>query len=211
MLREFNQIFNGAFIRAIAGIRDVGEVIFAIVGNPNGGSLYNKESDDVWVHSQDPTPAAPSGMDTSRLFFPLNALFRLPKKGDAGIVLRPRRLAGPGHGLLLHGDGGGPDNAQVPDWLDENTCGVAVDENTFKIESGQTIHANGDDYSAFNTEDFDTDLDSFLATVGGITPLPTTLPQCAAALATIIGAANDFATAKAANSAYKSGKLKHGR
>lgn len=136
MLRGLEQVLTGAWVRSVAAIRDVGEIFYAIVGDPDGGDTCNMDgANDVWVHSQDPTPAEPTGKITARQFFPLNAFFRLPKKGDAVVVLRPKNVDGPGHGLQLHGDGGGPDNGQVPNWLDDSTCGISVDKETFKIET----------------------------------------------------------------------------
>lgn len=74
---------------------------------------------------------------------------------------------------------------------------------------GQVVSVNGTDYSLPTWDTFSDDLDSFLATVSGITP-PTTLLQVAAAIATIITAAADFASAKATAMNYKSTKAKNG-
>jgi len=128
MLPDLRNVLTGAWIRAVAGIRDVGEIIKARIGNDEGAHFGKDGTDAVWVESQD--VLTETGRITDRLFFAANALFRLPRSGDLIMSLHPGDARGPGNGLALHGDGHG----QVPDWLDEQTCGISIDKEHFRID-----------------------------------------------------------------------------
>jgi hypothetical protein len=100
-------------LRAIAGIRDAGELLLAAVRNIDGGDHVDDQgSADIWVHYEDSLTGAPG---IARLFVPGNILFALPDADDTVMVARGRDAGGPGVPYLLHGDAG--DASRVPTWL----------------------------------------------------------------------------------------------
>jgi hypothetical protein len=221
MLRQLRGVFNGAMLRTVAGIVDVGEAVLAFFGDPDGGDhvAIADDKSDVWVRGQDASQDPPTRAGAARLFIPMNMLFRLPKKDESYLKVRGANADGPGKPYAFYGDCGAQN--QVPDWLDSDNAGIKCPETlhlesekdvTLTAGSGRTVAANGDGFSGFNTEDFDTDLDAFLSTVAGIATPVVSLPQCAAALNTIIAAAIAWQSAKAAhtNPNYRSTKFKHG-
>lgn len=104
---------TGAAVRAIAGMRDVGEAFLAKVGAVDGGDHLDTDGDaDVWVHYEDALSGMPG---VARLFVPGNILFAVPDEDDTAMVVRGRDAHGPGAPYLLHGDAG--DATRVPGWL----------------------------------------------------------------------------------------------
>lgn len=136
MLRELEQVFNGAMIRAIAGIVDVGEALLVHFTDPDGGKVYDIESDksDVWLHSQCSTDDVPTGKVTSRQYIPQNMLWNLPADGEAGIVVRGKDAGAPGTSFAFYGDAGTAN--QVPSWLDDSNAGISH-KKTVHVESTQ--------------------------------------------------------------------------
>lgn len=129
-------------LRAVAGIVDMGELVLATFGDPDGGGVATVADDksDVWVEGQCATDDVPTGKETSRLFIPMNMLFRLPKAGESYIIARGKDAAGPGKSYALYGDCGAAN--QVPGWddgtnLDANNPGIFLPE-------GMHIESTGD-------------------------------------------------------------------
>jgi hypothetical protein len=107
------EIFSGPMIRALTGIRDVGEAILARVRNADGGPHTNTDGDaDVWVHTVDELTGMPV---LGRLHIPGGILFALPEAEDTCLVVRPRDAHGPGMAYVVHGDGG--DASRFPAWI----------------------------------------------------------------------------------------------
>lgn len=130
-------MLTGPVIRAIAGIKDLGELILAYVGNPENGPVAEIASDmsDVYVHVIDAMSDLPI---IGRLFSPGNIFWRLPKDGDSCMVLRGQDAHGPGVPYVLHGDGATAGTAAVPSWLGPNDCGISSPEN-FHLDSGNKV------------------------------------------------------------------------
>lgn len=167
MLRELEQVFNGAMIRAIAGIVDVGEALLVHFADPDGGKVYDIEPDksDVWLHSQCSTDDVPTGKVTSRQYIPQNMLWNLPADGEAGIVVRGKDAGAPGTSFAFYGDAGGAN--QVPSWLDDNNCGIShkkrvhVESTNDQVDlTGTVVNVNGTDYWLLKTDTFLSDFAS---------------------------------------------------
>jgi len=128
---DLSQVLTGAYIRTIAGIRDLGEIIAAYVTHPEGGSVTTIAPDrsDIYVKIIDAISDAPI---IGRLFTPLNIMFRLPLNNDNVMVARGQDTHGPGASLVMHGMGGTANT--VPPWLDANNSGIYLSEG-FLIES----------------------------------------------------------------------------
>ena len=168
-LREF---FTGPVIRAIAGIRDAGEVILAKVVNLDGGDHLDTEGDaDMCVHYQDALSGMPG---IARLYVPGNLLFGAPIDGDSAMVLRPRDQHGPGVNYILHGDLGTAD--RVPSWI-RTKVGLWFKDRVMRVESGQehvevvagagkkiALGASADD-GALQPAPLGTDLNTYLGTM----------------------------------------------
>lgn len=144
MLNELGQVLSGAMLRAVAGIVDAGELILATFGDPDGGAVATVADDksDVWVEGQCATDDVPTGKETSRLFIPMNMLFRLPKNGESYIIARGKDAAGPGKSYALYGDCGAAN--QVPGWddgtdLDENNAGIRAPEGLHIESTGDRV------------------------------------------------------------------------
>jgi len=128
---DLSQVLTGSYIRTIAGIRDLGELIAAYVGHPEGGTVATVAPDrsDIYVKIIDAISDAPI---IGRLFTPLNIMFRLPLNNDNVMIARGQDTHGPGAPLVLHGMGGMANI--VPPWLDANNSGIYLSEG-FHIES----------------------------------------------------------------------------
>jgi hypothetical protein len=106
------EMLTGATIRAIAGIRDMGEIILAKAHNADGGDLVDRQdTKDAWVSFTDAMNDMPG---QAKLHFPGGILFAIPKDGDNVVILRGCGLDGPGVTVMLHGHGGDAD--RVPAW-----------------------------------------------------------------------------------------------
>jgi hypothetical protein len=106
------EMLTGAVIRAIAGIRDMGEVFLAKAHNADGGDLVDRQdTKDAWVQYVDELTDMPG---QARLHFPGGILFAIPKDGDTCVILRGRDTDGPGVPIMIHGEGGDAD--RVPAW-----------------------------------------------------------------------------------------------
>lgn len=113
--QDLRSVFTGAMLRAIAGIRDFGEVILAKVQNqtdPDGPVSNTDGGADVWMHYTDVMGGGPG---LARLFIPGNILFAMPNAGDSCMVLRGRDAHAPGTPYVLHGDAG--DASRMPPWM----------------------------------------------------------------------------------------------
>lgn len=126
-------VLTGAAIRALAGIRDMGEVLLARVTNVDGGDPIDHDGDaaDVWVHYEDAMTGQPG---IARLFVPGNILFALPRSGETATVVRPADGLGPGLSYLLHGDIG--DASRLPSWLREKV-GLWIKDKVLRLESAE--------------------------------------------------------------------------
>jgi hypothetical protein len=82
------------------------------------------------MHNDRPMPQA-------RLFIPGGIVFRRPKKGETAHLIRGRDKHGPGSALILPDGGDGSDNA-IPDWLDDENCGLFS-------PSGERLHIESKD------------------------------------------------------------------
>lgn len=137
---QLKEMFSGASIRQVAGIRDVGEVFVGNVENAtgqgaDGPNMIHKTSRDVWTHVID---GLTGHSVLARLYAPAGALWRLPKKGDGAHVIRGRKMNGPGGPLAMVDGGDGSTDNIVPSWLGTSDAGISMAE-TVHVES-----TNGD-------------------------------------------------------------------
>jgi hypothetical protein len=110
---SLREAFSGPAIRALIGLKDMGENFLARVRNADGDSFYDTTGEnDVWIHYVDELSGYP-GM--ARLHIPGNVLFALPEENDTCMVVRPAEVNAPGASYLLHGDGG--DTQRFPSWI----------------------------------------------------------------------------------------------
>lgn len=131
---DFRQIFTGATLKKIIGLPGIiADVILAKITAPEGGQLYGiaQDKSDVYVGFQD---IITKHFGIGRLFAPHSIFWRLPTNGSSAMVLKPSEADGTGIPYVLHGDGGNPRATPVPDWLDQNNCGIQAPE-AFHIES----------------------------------------------------------------------------
>jgi hypothetical protein len=70
-----------------------------------------------------------------RLFIPAGVLFRLPKKGETAVVLQPKDMRGSGGFLVLPDGSDGNTQDYLPEWLDEENCGVYATDEAVHVES----------------------------------------------------------------------------
>ena len=117
---SLREVINGATIRAIANITDMGEVLVARVKNVLGGDPINTEGDlDAMIHYEDIMQGGFGGL--ARLYFPLNVLFGTPNEEEQAdiqasscMVIRGRNAGSPGGPYMLWGDAKG-----IPSWIRE--------------------------------------------------------------------------------------------
>lgn len=133
MLDELRQVLTGPWIRAVAGIRDLGELTLSFFNDPDGGDVATIADDksEVLVTVQDATSDTPTGKVLAVLFSPLNLLWALPKKDDPCIVAHGADVRVPGSGYAFFGGSG---DSVVPDWLDDDNVGV-YHSKTVHVES----------------------------------------------------------------------------
>jgi len=124
-------VLTGAWIRRVAGIRDLGEVARVVLGWENDAAHLDVDANrsDIWARVRD---VMSGRQDTARLFSPFNALWRRPPSGEEAVWLRNSNVDGPGTGLTLHGDGA-PD--AVPESLTETNTVLSPPAGTLRLES----------------------------------------------------------------------------
>jgi hypothetical protein len=133
--QQLKEMFSGATSRAVAGIRDLGEVLVATVGDDTSDThAVHDQKHDIWTRFTDVLTGL---SDFGRLYIPAGILFRLTPKGMGAHVIRGRKMRGPGASLVIP-DGGDGDAAVVPGFddsdLDENNTGILLPEG-FHVES----------------------------------------------------------------------------
>ena len=119
LVAELRAALTGAWIRRVAGIRDTGEVVLALVKDLAGGDVLAAAEDasDLWVQFAEKMSGHGGA---ASLFSPLNVLWRKPGAGEHVTILKPAGADGPGAPLALWGEGGAAD--AVPTRLtDSNT------------------------------------------------------------------------------------------
>jgi hypothetical protein len=112
------------------------DVILAKISHPDNGNVtaIAKDQSDVYVTFVDVLSGIPG---IGRLFSPGNALWRLPRKNDSAMVLKPSEGDGPGIPYVMYGDGG-PNSNPVPKFLGQQDSGTFVPEN-WHVEAGGSI------------------------------------------------------------------------
>lgn len=131
----FRSVFTGATIRALAGIRDLGEIAIAKVRGFEGADPIDvQDSDDhdlhdVWVDVKETLTELPR---TVVLFFAGNTLFALPEEGDDVFTVRAQDVDVPGGPLGLFGFGG---LAGLPSWIREKVG--LWNKRTVRVESSE--------------------------------------------------------------------------
>jgi len=131
----FRSVFTGATIRALAGIRDLGEIAIAKVRGFEGADPIDvqdsdeKDIHDVWVDVRETLTELPR---TVVLFFAGNTLFALPEEGDDVFTVRAQDVDVPGGPLGLFGFGG---LAGLPAWI--RTKVGLWNKRTVRVESSE--------------------------------------------------------------------------
>src|SRR4051812_35751192 len=100
---QIRSILTGSWVRKVGGIRDIGELLLVKVANIDAGALVEAAEDlsDLWVHVQDEMRGAEDEQGLghphlARLFAAGNMVWRKPRDGDGGVLLRPAGVDGPG-------------------------------------------------------------------------------------------------------------------
>lgn len=223
MLRELAQVFTGAFLRSVAGVQDVGEVVLGFFKDPDGGSAWHIADDlaDIWVTVQSAMEDTPTGKIVARLFIPMNMLWNLPTEDESCMVARGADAAGPGKPYALYGDAGKAQ--QVPQWLDKNNAGISTkkkvhlestgdDVDVTASAAGKTVNVNGTDYEMLKGPDLLTDLATNwnkLINVLNAGTQGSPAAQTLTGLATVLADLEQFGT-DLAGTKYKSTKAKNG-
>ena len=144
MLAELRQIMNGPALRALMGLRDLGEAVLGFFNDPDGGDVADVDTDagDIWCAVQGATSDPPTGKIVARLYIPMNAFFRLPKKGESCLVVRGQEADGPGKPYAFYGGGGTADDKSKvapPGWLDASHSGLSVPEHLVIESTGDEV------------------------------------------------------------------------
>jgi hypothetical protein len=147
------EMLSGASVRALAGIREVGEVVLAKIGGDDQGDAHDVQDQkrDVWVRFTD----ALTGMSqVGRLFAPAGILWRAAANGDSALVIRARKMGGPGGPVVFPVGGDGATDNVVPDWfpddagLFEPTKKLHVEAKGDELDlTGTVVNVNGTDYA----------------------------------------------------------------
>lgn len=110
---QLREVFSAATLRAIMGLREVGQVFLARVGTPEGGEPVDTTGGaDVFVQVVDVLTELPV---VGRLFIPANMLWRKPARDETVMVVEWRDAGAPGGPYVLHGDAGAA--SAVPSWF----------------------------------------------------------------------------------------------
>lgn len=130
--QQLKEMFSGATLRAVADIKERGEVLIASVGDSTSDTHDVEQNNrDIWVRFTDLF----TGMsELGRLYAPAGILWRLTPKGQGAHVIRARKMRGPGGALVIPDGGDGATNDVVPGWLSKDLSGISLPEG-FEIES----------------------------------------------------------------------------
>jgi hypothetical protein len=130
--QQLKTMFSGATLRAVADIKEQGDVAIATVGDSSSDTHdVHPKKRDIWVRFTDVL----TGMsELGRLYAPAGILWRLTPKGQGAHVIRGRKMRGPGGALVIPDGGDGSTDNVVPGWLSASLSGISLPEG-FEIES----------------------------------------------------------------------------
>ncbi len=130
MMRD---LLNGPVLRQIIGLVDMGEVILANIGSSTGGAVNaQQQRRDIFTHAVESLTDIPL---LGRLFVPAGIVFRRPKTGETAHVIRARDVQGSGAALVVPDGSDGDTDDYLPDWLDDDNCGIYATEEAVHVES----------------------------------------------------------------------------
>ena len=130
--QQLKTMFSGATLRAVADIKERGEVLLAKIGGGTADTHdVHEKKRDIWVTFTDVL----TGMtELGRLYAPAGILWRLTPAGQGAHVIRGRKMRGPGGSLVIPDGGDGSTDNVVPNWLSKDLSGISLPEG-FEIES----------------------------------------------------------------------------